>query len=135
MDGLLKSSSVDVKKRSTELIQPQEKYNRSIKFNVQLEAISFTYRSLSGDMLNQFRNIARQYAYFFKLFHVSFSFFTVYVHLELLLVAFKPIDYRPQQYLRKGNVFTSVCQEFCPQARRPLQPTVRILLECILVDN
>ena len=23
-------------------------------------------------------------------------------------------NYRPQQYLRKGNVFTSVCQEFCP---------------------
>ena len=23
--------------------------------------------------------------------------------------------YRPQQWLRKGNVFTSVCHEFCPQ--------------------
>ena len=23
-------------------------------------------------------------------------------------------NYRPQQYLHKGNVFTSVCQEFCP---------------------
>ena len=23
--------------------------------------------------------------------------------------------YRPQTKLRKGNVFTSVCQEFCPQ--------------------
>ena len=25
------------------------------------------------------------------------------------------INYRPQTKLRKGNVFTSVCQEFCPQ--------------------
>ena len=96
--------------------------------------------------------------------------------------------YRPQTKLRKGNVFTSVCQEFCPQGRgcvcqtplplagrhspgqtpprqadtpptdtplgrhpspwqadtplgrhphypcrRPLQWTIRILLECILV--
>ena len=71
--------------------------------------------------------------------------------------------YRPQTKLRKGNVFTSVCQEFCPQkgeevytlradspphppgqtpsldrhpppqGRRLLQRTVRILLECILV--
>ena len=71
-------------------------------------------------------------------------------------------SYRPQLLLRKGNVFTSVCQEFCPwgggklciQActrqthpmgrhllpprqtpppQRPLQRKVRILLECILV--
>ena len=75
--------------------------------------------------------------------------------------------YRPQTKLRKGNVFTSVCQEFCPQGevytpqadtpfplgrhpsladtpftlgrhppiiRWPLQRTVRILLECILVS-
>ena len=56
--------------------------------------------------------------------------------------------YHPQTKLRKGNVFTSVCQEFClrgkggapppwadtpPHIRRPLQWTVRILLECILV--
>ena len=61
--------------------------------------------------------------------------------------------YRPQQWLQKGNVFTSVCQEFCPGGvsqhalgggctrpradipppRRPLQRTVRILLEYILV--
>ena len=94
--------------------------------------------------------------------------------------------YRPQTTLRKGNVFTSVCQEFCPwggvvsqhalgggmyipvytgcgcgktprqtphrqttlwadtspgihppgqtpHPRRPLQRTVRILLECVLV--
>ena len=59
--------------------------------------------------------------------------------------------YRPQTKLRKGNLFTSVCQEFCPQGEgevyipsgrhppadppqgRPLQRTVRILLECILV--
>ena len=59
--------------------------------------------------------------------------------------------YRPQTKLRKGNVFTSVCQEFRPQGemytplwadtpgqtttyiRRPLQQTVRILLECIIV--
>ena len=53
----------------------------------------------------------------------------------------------------KGNVFTSVCQEFCPQGwwctfpwadtplgrqppppRRSLQRTVHILLECILVS-
>ena len=25
------------------------------------------------------------------------------------------VHYRPQTKLRKGNVFTSVCQEFCPQ--------------------
>ena len=60
--------------------------------------------------------------------------------------------YRPQTKSRKGNVFTSVCQEFCPQwgrctprqtpppgqtppspGRRLLQRTVRILLECIFV--
>ena len=66
--------------------------------------------------------------------------------------------YRPQTKLRKGNVFTSVCQEFCPQegggvhpqtdlppgrhppgktppapSRRLLLRTLRILLECILV--
>ena len=27
------------------------------------------------------------------------------------------IYYRPQQWLRKGNVFTSVCQKFCPGCR------------------
>ena len=68
--------------------------------------------------------------------------------------------YRPQTKLRKGNVFTSVCQEFCPQegggvhpqtdlppgrhppgktppapSRRLLLRTLRILLECILVLN
>ena len=51
--------------------------------------------------------------------------------------------YRRQTKLRKGNVFTSVCQEFCPQggvsqgppSRRLLQRTVRILLECILVTR
>ena len=65
--------------------------------------------------------------------------------LECLLVC-----YRPQMKLRKGNVFTSVYQEFYPQGactppwagtpladpppnRRLLQRTVRILLECILV--
>ena len=43
--------------------------------------------------------------------------------------------YRPQTKLRKGNVFTSVCQEFCPQGRprRPLQRTVRILI--LVVDG
>ena len=69
-----------------------------------------------------------------------------------------PACYRPQTKLLKGNVFTSVCQEFCaqgtppapdrlgrppwqaeppwqadPPSRRLLQRTVRILLECILV--
>ena len=29
----------------------------------------------------------------------------------------KIIHYRSQQKLRKGNVFTSVCQEFCPWGR------------------
>ena len=69
--------------------------------------------------------------------------------------------YRPQTNLRKGYVFTSVCQEFCPQVgvcqtppssgqtrqtplplarhtpeqRRLLQRTVRILRECILVGT
>ena len=53
--------------------------------------------------------------------------------------------YRPQQQLREGNVFTSVCQEFCPRGggRRPPprilrdavnERAVRILLECILVS-
>ena len=76
-------------------------------------------------------------------------------------------NYHPQTKLQKGNVFTSVCQEFCPVVypsmhwgrhpladapgqtlplpgsqhppwadtppRQPLQRTVRILLECILV--
>ena len=64
--------------------------------------------------------------------------------------------YRLQTKLWKGNAFTSVCQEFCPQdgclpqcmlgyttppwadtalGRRLLQRTVRILLECILVQH
>ena len=71
-------------------------------------------------------------------------------------------NYRPQTKLRKGNVFTSVCQEFClrgsasvhagihppthpagqtpphpgqtPPSRRLLQRMVRILLECILIS-
>ena len=30
--------------------------------------------------------------------------------------------YRPQTKLRKGNVFTSVCQEFCPHGRRSVHP-------------
>ena len=52
-------------------------------------------------------------------------------------------DWCPPTKLRQGNVFTCVCHSsFCPQAdtpspplprRRPLQRTVRILLECILV--
>ena len=55
--------------------------------------------------------------------------------------------YRPKIKLRKGNVFTPVCQSFCsqgglpqcmleytpPPGRRLLQRTVRILLEYILV--
>ena len=64
----------------------------------------------------------------------------------------KSTFYRPQLLLRKGNVFTSVYHSFCRgggmrgegggmcgkggrawQERRPLQRTVRILLECILV--
>ena len=59
----------------------------------------------------------------------------------------KPYIYRPQTKLRKGNVFYT-CLCFCsrrggvqpppqadtpPPSRRPLQRTVRILLECILV--
>ena len=56
--------------------------------------------------------------------------------------------YRLQAKLQKGSVFTSVCQEFCPQGevytplgtfppgRWLLQQLVCILLECILVyDN
>ena len=39
----------------------------------------------------------------------------------------------PTAKLQKGNVFTSVCQEFCPPDRRLLQQMVRILLECILL--
>ena len=76
------------------------------------------------------------------------------------------VYYHPQLLLRKGNIFTSVCKEFCPRwvstplyagthtpsldthtprqilhwadtpslpPRWPLQRTVHILLECILV--
>ena len=76
-----------------------------------------------------------------------------------MIVAFQQGFYRPQTKLRKGNVFTSVCQEFCPRrgvstpprqtpptwadtttpkqtrppSRRLLQRTVHIILECILV--
>ena len=61
--------------------------------------------------------------------------------------------YRPQQYLRKGNVFTGVClsvhhpgadtplgrylpprQTLPLSSRQALQRTVRILLECIFVE-
>ena len=31
--------------------------------------------------------------------------------------------YRPQTKLQKGNVFTSVCQEFCPQGGPPGKQT------------
>ena len=69
-------------------------------------------------------------------------------------------NYRPQTKLREGNVFRSVCQEFCPQGdvsqdvlgggclpggclpRHPPDPeantprwAVCILLECILVSS
>ena len=64
--------------------------------------------------------------------------------------------YRPQTKLRKGNVFKPVCQSVCsqgegglpqcmlgrqppwadtPLGRHPLQRTVCILLECILVHT
>ena len=33
-----------------------------------------------------------------------------------------PDFYRPQTKLRKGNVFTSVCQEFCPQRGKVYTP-------------
>ena len=77
-----------------------------------------------------------------------------YVHIEYSCLCrdLRYNFYRPQMKLWKGNVFTSVCQEFCPRGegvhppaghpsprqtppphRRLLQRTVRILLECILV--
>ena len=34
-------------------------------------------------------------------------------------------NYRPQTKLRKGNVFTSVCQEFCPQVGGGVHPPGR----------
>ena len=44
-----------------------------------------------------------------------------------IVTVFHCCDYRPQTKLWKGNVFTSVCQEFCPQgegvADTPLWPT------------
>ena len=70
-------------------------------------------------------------------------------------LGFPPVDissfYRPRMKLRKGNVFTPVCdsvhaggftppwaatsprQSRHPPARYPMHRTVRILLECILV--
>ena len=44
-------------------------------------------------------------------------------HIELLFLQLQKLTcsscllgfYRPQTKLRKGNVFTSVCQEFCPR--------------------
>ena len=58
-------------------------------------------------------------------------------------------NYRPQTKLRKGNVFIPVCDSVhgvgggrctppsrqTPLPGRPLQRTVRILLECILVNR
>ena len=35
------------------------------------------------------------------------------------------ITYRPQTKLRKGNVFTSVCQQFCPQREGGVHPLGR----------
>ena len=49
--------------------------------------------------------------------------------------------YRPQTKFREGNVFTSVCQEFCPQlmaateTRTVGKRAARILLECLFKDN
>ena len=43
---------------------------------------------------------------------------TLTVNMDSLELHFAPTFryfYRPQTKLRKGNVFTSVCQEFCPQ--------------------
>ena len=89
--------------------------------------------------------------------------FVVHGHLDDAW--YKKAHYRLQTKLRKGNVFTSMCQEFCsqgggvhqapwadtppgqthpgqtpppdrhPPGRRLLQWTVRILLECILVSR
>ena len=86
------------------------------------------------------------------------------MNLNISPKALRSYFYHPQMKMRKGNVFTSVCQESCPQGRgrctpppgqtprlgrhphrqtpprqtplirRPLQRTVRILLECILVQ-
>ena len=78
------------------------------------------------------------------------QFYVTHFSLQLKLMT---IYYRPQLLLREGNVFTSVCQEFCshviPSPRQTptwadtpslwiLRDTVnkravRILLECILV--
>ena len=42
----------------------------------------------------------------------------------LLVRAFMPSYHRPQTKLRKGNVFTSACQEFCPRGGvHPLRQT------------
>ena len=43
-------------------------------------------------------------------------------HYNIFLIKF-PGNYRPQTKLRKGNVFTSVCQEFCPQWGVPPRQT------------
>ena len=39
------------------------------------------------------------------------------MHYLILIVKQDEHHYRPQTKLRKGNVFTSVCQEFCPQGK------------------
>ena len=47
--------------------------------------------------------------------------------------------YRPQTKFGEGNVFTSVCQEFCPQLVAATETltvgkrAARILVECFLV--
>ena len=37
-------------------------------------------------------------------------------------VSWKVVNYRPQTKLRKGNVLTSVCQEFCPWGEGSVHP-------------
>ena len=56
----------------------------------------------------------------FKLCELTCPSFLVQVHIKLDLISWKFFFlrghfYRPQTKLRKGNVFTNVCQEFCPQ--------------------
>ena len=39
----------------------------------------------------------------------------IYVQHDFAYTLTRPHNYTPQQYLREGNVFTGICQSFCPQ--------------------
>ena len=67
---------------------------------------------------SQFRVAFKLVSFFINITEISLKLIPQTISSELILrdtVASDTANYRPQTKSRKGNVFTSVCQEFCPQ--------------------